>query len=535
MPACYCFDVDDCLEIGGQVRLPSTFGPVTIASIRAQVAQGDMAGVVGNWMNLPSVLPDWREVFSFLLPPTISSSPKAFWLAWVRNQYPGYDRYVCVGNDPRHHDLRPAYWDRDYPGSLPVTHVPGDSLLSNDYAAASQAGFEFIKEDAWAAGQRTGKVPPPIPQDPFYVFPKGVRLPMHYKTFHAPEILKADDALGIIEAIVSVTGNKDHQGDIIDPGAWKPALDSAEKSGRMPKITVDHRWSVQNNLGRTLSAEEWLPGDPRLPDSLKSKGLGGLWVKGQFNLDKQLSREVYSDLKGGYVTEFSVGFDIASDTDGKKCEGDADDGFHIKGIDPLYEWSPVFLGANPETSTYAVKSLAPDPAEVFTEADFDALDDDAKLAAYYQTLDIPDEALATADRRDTWRKDLILLAKWSRAFINKLPDSAFAMVLPGGTKDATGRTAPRSLRKLPHHGTGGAVDKPHLSNALSRAAQQPALKKAIPHLRKHANAIGMGKSDDDHEPANVSAPVTEQTLITLGAAVGQSVASALKAKRPQPM
>lgn len=512
--AVYCFDVDDCLEVGGQIRLPSTSGPVTIASIRTEVAppDGDICGIVGNWTNLPSLIPDWREIFQFLLPPVPSSSAKGFWLAWVRAQYPGYQHYVMVGNDPSHHRTRPAYWDRDYPGTLPVQHVPGDHLVSNDIRAASEAGFEFIREDDWAAGQRVGIIPPRDPTKPFYQFPKHVRPPMLYKTFSgAPEILKADDAKGIVEAIVSVTGNKDLQGDIIDPGAWQAAIDT----GVMPRITADHAWRVQSNLGRTLAAEEWMPGDPRLPDSLKEKGYGGLWVKGQFNLDKQLARETYSDLKGGFVNEFSVGFDVATDEKGKKCEQSGDDGYHIKSIAPWYEWSVVFMGANPETRPISLKAAA--AQDEMTAEEFIALEDEAILAIYYETADLPDDQLT-------------LKAKWSRAYINKLPDSAFAIVMPGGTKDATGRTAPRSLRKLPHHGPGGAVDKPHLSNALSRAAQQPALKKAVPHLRKHANAIGMGKADYTPDTLD-SVHVTEALLHNLGVQVGASVAAAFVARR----
>lgn len=522
----YAFDVDDCLECGGQIRLPSTSGPVTIASVRAVAAAGNVCGIVGNWVNLPSVVPDWREFLQFLLPPVPSSSDKAFWLAWLRAQYPGRSHYVMVGNDPSSHTTRPAYFDRDWLGTLPVRHVPGDHLVSNDISAAAQSGFEFLKEDQWAAGMRVGVVPPPDPSKPFYQFPKHARPPMLYKTFTGvPEILKKDDAKGVVEAIVSVTGNKDLQGDIIDPGAWKPALDA----GSMPRITADHRWTIQSNLGKTLAAEEWLPGDKRLPEQLLSKGYGGLWVKGQFNMEKQLSREIYSDLAGGFANEFSVGFDIDHDDEGKKCEENADDGFHIKSIKPWYEWSVVFMGANPETLPMGVKAIELDQ-DVMRSVDFDRLGESDKLAAYYETFHIPDADLEPG-AESIFRKDLILLAKWSRAYINKLPDNAFALILPGGQKDSTGRTAPRSLRKLPHHGPGGAVDKPHLANALSRAAQQPALKKAISHLRKHANAIGMGKDDHDHEPEIVTAHVPEQTLQALGVVVGKSVAEAISAHR----
>jgi hypothetical protein len=43
------------------------------------------------------------------------------------------------------------------------------------------------------------------------------------------------------------------------------------------------------------------------------------------------------------------------------------------------------------------------------------------------------------------------MAELKTASKNDLPDSAFAIILPGGTKDATGRTQPRSLRKFPIH------------------------------------------------------------------------------------
>lgn len=170
MSAVYCLDVDDCLEIGGQVRLPSTFGPVTIQSVR-QAAQQNVCGIVGNWVNLPGLIPDWREFLSFLLPPMPGNDKKGFWLAWVRAQYPGYQHYVMVGNRTGGHQYRPAYWDQQWPGTLPVTHTPGDNLLSDDYAAAAEAGFEFIKEDQWAAGMRVGQVPPPDPNRPSYRFP----------------------------------------------------------------------------------------------------------------------------------------------------------------------------------------------------------------------------------------------------------------------------------------------------------------------------------------------------------------------------
>lgn len=56
-------------------------------------------------------------------------------------------------------------------------------------------------------------------------------------------------------------------------------------------------------------------------------------------------------------------------------------------------------------------------------------------------------------------------AKLSTSAINDLPDSAFAYIEPGGTKDESGKTTPRSKRHFPVH------DKAHADDAASRIAQ----------------------------------------------------------------
>jgi hypothetical protein len=62
-------------------------------------------------------------------------------------------------------------------------------------------------------------------------------------------------------------------------------------------------------------------------------------------------------------------------------------------------------------------------------------------------------------------------ARWTTAFVNDLPDSAFLFIAPGGTKDDEGKTTPRSLRKLPVRDDKGNLDIPHLRNALARLSQ----------------------------------------------------------------
>lgn len=140
-----------------------------------------------------------------------------------------------------------------------------------------------------------------------------------------------------------------------------------------------------------------------------------------------------------------------------------------------------------------------------------------KVETWYQARDAVDAGLAdeltqiaqpppaarafnllTEFKAPTW---LTLLeepqaAIWDTQFINNLPDSAFAHIAEGGRKNGAG-TVPRTLRYLPHHGPNGALDLPHLQNALARAPQTtlPAAVKqqAIRHLQSHARRAGVGE------------------------------------------
>jgi hypothetical protein len=97
--------------------------------------------------------------------------------------------------------------------------------------------------------------------------------------------------------------------------------------------------------------------------------------------------------------------------------------------------------------------------------------------------------------------DVETRAEWDTAYINSLPDSAFAVVLPGGEKDDEGKTVPRDLRKLPHHNSAGDLDMPHLRNALSREPQadmpEAMHEKAHAHLMGHGEAEGMEARAED--------------------------------------
>lgn len=83
------------------------------------------------------------------------------------------------------------------------------------------------------------------------------------------------------------------------------------------------------------------------------------------------------------------------------------------------------------------------------------------------------------------------MAEMTSASINDLPDSDFAYIEPGGKKDASGKTIPRSLRHFPIH------DAAHVRNALARASQSPFGDKAMPKIRAAAKRLGVDVSDGD--------------------------------------
>ena len=82
------------------------------------------------------------------------------------------------------------------------------------------------------------------------------------------------------------------------------------------------------------------------------------------------------------------------------------------------------------------------------------------------------------------------MAEMSSAAINDLPDSAFAHIEPGGQKDASGKTTPRSKRHFPVH------DEAHTRNALSRAPQSPFGKAAMPKILAAARKFGVHVAGD---------------------------------------
>ena len=80
-------------------------------------------------------------------------------------------------------------------------------------------------------------------------------------------------------------------------------------------------------------------------------------------------------------------------------------------------------------------------------------------------------------------------AVWDTAYIDDLPDSCFLFIESGGSKDDQGKTVPRSLRHFHYKDDTGAIDLPHLRNAIARIPQSNAGGLDKSALQKRAQAI----------------------------------------------
>ena len=145
---------------------------------------------------------------------------------------------------------------------------------------------------------------------------------------------------GLIKAFVSVYGNVDSANEICDYGCFQESLDY-----KYPVFCLYHNWEMP--VGKVMLAEEIPAGDERLPEDLLE--YGGLYIEAQINLDKEMGRDAWSDIKLGVLDEYSIGYVVQEDFIDKE-------GYrHLTKVD-LIEASPVVRAANRMTKTVEVKS-----------------------------------------------------------------------------------------------------------------------------------------------------------------------------------
>lgn len=162
--------------------------------------------------------------------------------------------------------------------------------------------------------------------------------------------LKAVDgesAEGTFEAVVSVFGNVDVVGDRVVAGAFAKSLDEWKNSGDPIPVIFDHQWgNLDAHAGEVVEAEELAPGDPRLPEAIKS--LGGLWVKGLLDIEDDFARKLWNKMRRRRVKEFSFAYEVVDE----KANDGANELLELK----IIEVGPTLKGANPQTQLLAVKS-----------------------------------------------------------------------------------------------------------------------------------------------------------------------------------
>lgn len=300
----------------------------------------------------------------------------------------------------------------------------------------------------------------------------------------ALQIKSVDTSQRIIEGYAAAIGNRDRVGDIIESGAFDRTL----RTNKDVLALIGH-----DAHGLPVGS----------PVEMRSTGQG-LFTKTRIyptSAGDDLLAVAAARHAEGKSLGMSIGYRVVKDrlSSGK----DAGMTRHLLDVD-LVEYSFLAspdLAANPLAMTTGVKAYGRRKPMKVREKDGKWLveDEDGETRGTFSTEDDAQVALALVTSDDDESK-----ADWSTAYVNNLPDSAFAYIESGGHKDEENKTVPRSLRHYPHHNADGSVDLPHLRNALARAAQNPSTgDEALPHLKRHAAAAGVGKAalerDDAHE------------------------------------
>ncbi|MFB8235556.1 HK97 family phage prohead protease [Kitasatospora purpeofusca] len=237
-------------------------------------------------------------------------------------------------------------------------------------------------------------------------------------------VLDTGDEQGAFTTLVSVTGLLDHDGDIIEPGAYARTLREIT-----PKGVWSHDWNVWT--ARTVHIEELLPGDPRLPGALPDgrpwpTDAGALLVEGLCNLATQAGKDMYANLQFFRdQVQWSIGYKVRTSRRSKGAR-------RITDLD-LYEYSPVLFGANPYTSTLDLKDRVRAKARgLMGEAE-------VELAPLAGTLEECIDAITTAVQEHLFPTDRDELVGGTLQIIGTYPDRVIASLWKY-TEDGFGAT-----------------------------------------------------------------------------------------------
>jgi hypothetical protein len=155
--------------------------------------------------------------------------------------------------------------------------------------------------------------------------------------------------VGVVEALVAVTGVVDEVGDVFVPGSFRRTIGEIKAKG-----VSAHDWKTP--VSKALEREEWLPGDPRLPKDLPNgdpwpSEAGAVYVKALHNLRTEAGRTAYENaLFYGREQNYSVGYKVRPGGAVKKG------GVRYIRDHDWYEWSDVLHGANKFAHLLSVKA-----------------------------------------------------------------------------------------------------------------------------------------------------------------------------------
>jgi HK97 family phage prohead protease len=263
------------------------------------------------------------------------------------------------------------------------------------------------------------------------------------------------------EAVIS-TASVDRDGDIVEPSAMVNALTKWAAVGKLVPLAWVHKDGTGS--GDVIGHID--------PSSAQIVG-AEVVVKGWIDQSVERGVEAWRLVKSGTLS-FSYGFLFDTKSGATQRPGG---GYHIKELD-IYEISVVPIApANNDTRVLSWKALAAARqleeaervAEEVTEQQRETVEhvkaeiESTRDALLALEMFEPDELAGM--------KSGEIKAAWTASYINDLPDGSFLYIEPGGNKDSEGKTAPRSLRHFPYKDANGAVDMPHLRNALSRIPQ----------------------------------------------------------------
>lgn len=190
--------------------------------------------------------------------------------------------------------------------------------------------------------------------------PKAQVKEHEHKTFPV-YVTNADDAQGIIEAIVNVFGIIDLGDDEIQNGSYTKTLNERGNQVKVRVLDSHNSSSIFKVLGKPLEIREI--GREELariaPKVLQDhpEATGGLFTRTQFSMRTEGGKEAYFQFADGMIDEWSIALDVLDSEYVKKVVGDGKSRVVrlIKQI-RLWEYSPTIWGMNQATATTDVKS-----------------------------------------------------------------------------------------------------------------------------------------------------------------------------------